>query len=64
VAEDRRGYCRCDGVKCPFYSIMVALALWIRLYSAGPVFYRQECLGKKFQRFQMITFRIMVVDAD
>lgn len=44
--------------------LALILALWIRLDSPGPVFYRQERLGKKNSRFQIIKFRTMVVDAD
>ncbi|HWT25070.1 MAG TPA: sugar transferase [Solirubrobacteraceae bacterium] len=44
--------------------VMLVLALAIRLDSRGPVFFRQTRVGKDGERFQMLKFRSMVVDAD
>ncbi|MEJ2862402.1 sugar transferase [Actinomycetospora flava] len=43
--------------------VFLFLAIAIR-QDGGPVFYRQERVGRAGQRFQMIKFRSMVVDAD
>jgi Undecaprenyl-phosphate galactose phosphotransferase WbaP len=44
--------------------LLVLIGLLIRLDSPGPVFFRQERLGKDFQRFKVLKFRTMVVDAE
>ena len=41
-----------------------ALALAVRLTSAGPVFYRQERIGQSGEPFTMLKFRSMVNGAD
>jgi exopolysaccharide biosynthesis polyprenyl glycosylphosphotransferase len=43
---------------------MLAIAVAIRLDSPGPIFFRQERVGKDGKRFRMIKFRSMRVDAD
>ena len=43
---------------------MLAIAIAIKLDSPGPVFYRQERVGKDGARFRMIKFRSMRQDAD
>ncbi|MDY6903630.1 MAG: sugar transferase [Thermodesulfobacteriota bacterium] len=43
---------------------MVMIALFIRLSSKGPVFYRQERLGLNGRRFMLLKFRTMVENAD
>jgi lipopolysaccharide/colanic/teichoic acid biosynthesis glycosyltransferase len=43
--------------------VLVALALWIKLDSAGPVFHRGLRVGRDETRFRMIKFRSMVHDA-
>src|SRR4029077_8621423 len=51
-------------------AILLFLPLWIILYAAikldsrGPVFYRQERIGRHRQPFHMMKFRTMVVGAD
>jgi exopolysaccharide biosynthesis polyprenyl glycosylphosphotransferase len=45
----------------PFF---VAIAIAIKLDSPGPVFYRQERVGKDGARFGMLKFRSMRQDAD
>lgn len=43
-------------------ALLVALA--IKAADAGPVFYRQERIGKAFRPFGLLKFRTMIVDAD
>lgn len=40
------------------------LAVWIKLDSPGPVFFRQERIGKDFKPFRIFKFRTMVKDAE
>lgn len=47
-----------------FSPIMFFLAVTVRLTSEGPVFYRQERVGKDGESFSMIKFRSMRVGAD
>jgi lipopolysaccharide/colanic/teichoic acid biosynthesis glycosyltransferase len=42
---------------------MLAIALWVRLDSPGPVFYRQERVGRHGRLFRIHKFRTMRVDA-
>ena len=44
----------------PLFAFAAAL---IRCTSAGPVFFRQERMGRGFQPFQILKFRTMVADA-
>lgn len=44
--------------------IFLALALWIKLDSEGPVFYRQERVTQYGRRFRIYKFRTMVQNAD
>jgi exopolysaccharide biosynthesis polyprenyl glycosylphosphotransferase len=44
--------------------VLPLIALLIKLDSRGPVFYRQERVGKDGKPFRMVKFRTMVVDAD
>ena len=44
--------------------LLAAVALVIRLDSAGPVFFTQERVGLGRRRFRMLKFRTMVVDAE
>ena len=43
---------------------LLVVAVAIRLESAGPVFYRQERVGRDGRTFSMLKFRSMVVGAD
>ncbi len=43
---------------------MLAVAVWIRLDSPGPVFYRQARVGLDGRIFRIIKFRTMVRDAE
>ena len=44
--------------------LLLLLALWIKLASPGPVFYRGARVGKDGKEFHILKFRSMVVDAD
>lgn len=44
--------------------IFLILAIWIKIDSKGPVFYRQVRVGKGGKDFRIFKFRSMVVDAD
>ena len=43
---------------------MAAIAIWIKLGSKGPVFYRQERVTTYGKKFKIHKFRTMVSDAD
>ncbi len=43
--------------------LFALVALAIKLTSRGPVFFRQERVGRDFQPFRIYKFRTMVVDA-
>src|ERR1700742_4904182 len=43
---------------------MLAVAAWIRLDSPGPVFFRQERVGRHGKVFRIHKFRTMAVDAE
>jgi len=43
---------------------MLAIAGWIKLDSPGPVFFRQERVGRAGRRFRIHKFRTMRVDAE
>ena len=44
--------------------LLLAIALWIKLDSPGPVFYAQERVGVNGRRFLMLKFRTMRTDAE
>jgi len=44
--------------------ILLAIALSVKLTSEGPLFYRQERLGKDGKPFKILKFRTMVVNAE
>jgi len=44
--------------------LLAVVALSVKFSSKGPVFYRQERVGKGFIPFDILKFRTMVVDAD
>ncbi|MBU1105388.1 MAG: sugar transferase [Candidatus Riflebacteria bacterium] len=44
--------------------IMAAAALWVKLDSVGPIFYRQERIGLQGKPFKIFKFRTMVTNAD
>jgi lipopolysaccharide/colanic/teichoic acid biosynthesis glycosyltransferase len=44
--------------------LLIAIAAWIRLDSAGPAIFKQERLGRNMKPFTMYKFRSMRVDSD
>jgi exopolysaccharide biosynthesis polyprenyl glycosylphosphotransferase len=44
--------------------LLLVIAIAVKLDSPGPVFYRQQRVGKNGQHFWMMKFRSMCVDAD
>ncbi len=44
--------------------LFVITAIMIKVDSPGPIFFRQERIGKNFRRFMIYKFRTMVVDAE
>lgn len=44
--------------------LFLAVALWIKLDSPGPVFFRQVRVGRFEKRFRIYKFRTMVADAE
>ena len=45
----------------PFF---VLAAIMIKIDSTGPIFFKQERMGRNFRRFMIYKFRTMVVDAE
>jgi exopolysaccharide biosynthesis polyprenyl glycosylphosphotransferase len=48
----------------PLAPVMVLIAICIRLDSRGPVFFRQQRLGRDMKPFTVLKFRTMRVDVD
>ncbi|MGV1098831.1 sugar transferase [Thiovibrio sp. JS02] len=46
------------------WPLFLVLAIWIRLDSPGPVFFRQVRVGRNGKEFRIFKFRTMVADAD
>lgn len=44
--------------------VLLLLAVWIKLDSPGPVFFRQERVGRGGKLFRIHKFRTMVIDAE
>jgi len=44
--------------------VLIATAIAVKVTSPGPVFFRQERVGRGGRTFQMLKFRSMVVDAE
>lgn len=44
--------------------VFIVLAVWIKLDSSGPVFYRQERVTQYGRRFRIYKFRTMIQNAD
>jgi FlaA1/EpsC-like NDP-sugar epimerase/lipopolysaccharide/colanic/teichoic acid biosynthesis glycosyltransferase len=44
--------------------LLALIALAIKLDSRGPVFFRQERVGRRFRLFRIVKFRTMVADAE
>jgi exopolysaccharide biosynthesis polyprenyl glycosylphosphotransferase len=47
-----------------FLPLLALLALWVRLDSPGPIFYKAKRIGLKGRTFDCYKFRTMVADAD
>ncbi|MEM7725446.1 MAG: sugar transferase [Cyanobacteria bacterium P01_A01_bin.45] len=44
--------------------IFMAIAIWVKLDSPGPIFFRQTRIGKTGKEFKIYKFRTMVVNAE
>ena len=44
--------------------LFLIVAIWIKLDSNGPVFYKQTRVGRNNKDFKLLKFRSMVTDAD
>jgi len=44
--------------------VVIGTAILIKLDSAGPIFYRQERVGKNGKKFVLVKFRSMCIDAE
>lgn len=44
--------------------LLIVVAIWIKLDSAGPVFYRQVRVGRHNKDFRIYKFRSMYIDSD
>jgi lipopolysaccharide/colanic/teichoic acid biosynthesis glycosyltransferase len=44
--------------------ILVGVALWIKIASPGPIFFRQERVGLRGRRFMILKFRTMKVNVE
>jgi lipopolysaccharide/colanic/teichoic acid biosynthesis glycosyltransferase len=47
-----------------FSPLLLLVAVWVKLDSPGPLFYRGRRAGRNFQPFGIFKFRSMVVNAD
>ncbi|MGY6766174.1 sugar transferase [Faecalibacterium prausnitzii] len=47
-----------------FSPVLILIAILIKLSSKGPIFFKQERLGKAGRTFEIIKFRTMVVNAE
>jgi lipopolysaccharide/colanic/teichoic acid biosynthesis glycosyltransferase len=46
------------------FPVFLAIAIWVRLSSPGPVIYAGRRIGKDSKAFRMLKFRTMVANAD
>ena len=44
--------------------VLLGLALWVKLSSPGPIFYRAKRVGRGGQTFHLFKFCTMVMDSD
>ena len=44
--------------------LILPVAIWIKLTTCGPAFYRGVRVGRRGKRFRVLKFRTMVVDAE
>ncbi len=55
----------CISLTLPIWlPLMILLMLWVKITSPGPVFYRQERVGYRRDRFMIFKFRTMHVNAE
>jgi lipopolysaccharide/colanic/teichoic acid biosynthesis glycosyltransferase len=55
----------CILLTLPFWlPLMFFLAIWIKLVSPGPIFFRQERVGYRARRFMILKFRTMKVNVE
>jgi exopolysaccharide production protein ExoY len=55
----------CILLSLPFWlPVMIFVALWIKLVSPGPIFFRQERIGYRERRFTLSKFRTMKVNVE
>jgi exopolysaccharide production protein ExoY len=55
----------CILVSLPIWlPLFIALALWIKISSPGPIFFRQERIGYRGKRFMIFKFRTMKVNVE
>jgi lipopolysaccharide/colanic/teichoic acid biosynthesis glycosyltransferase len=55
----------CVAISLPCWLIvMICVALWVRVVSPGPIFFRQERIGFRGRRFTMLKFRTMKVNVE
>ena len=50
------------GLIC-FLPLLLVVAILIKLDSTGPIFFRQERIGRGFRPFQILKFRTMIDNA-
>jgi exopolysaccharide production protein ExoY len=57
--------CTCILLSLPFWlSLVILVALWIKIASPGPIFFRQERVGCRGKRFMILKFRTMKVNVE
>jgi lipopolysaccharide/colanic/teichoic acid biosynthesis glycosyltransferase len=44
--------------------VMVAVGVWVKLVSPGPIFYRQDRIGLRGRRFSILKFRSMQLNSE
>src|SRR5262245_7215033 len=55
----------CILLSMPFWSpLIVLLAIWVKVVSPGPIFFRQERVGYRGSRFLLFKFRTMKVNVE
>jgi lipopolysaccharide/colanic/teichoic acid biosynthesis glycosyltransferase len=55
----------CIMLSMPFWlPVFLFLALWIKVASPGPIFFRQERVGYRGKRFMILKFRTMKVNVE
>src|SRR5438132_7776234 len=55
----------CILVSMPIWlPILVCIAIWIKIASPGPIFFRQERIGYRGRPFMILKFRTMKVDVE